>query len=67
MNVFMIIELVFMYAWNFPLQAAMFLIQTMDNIVEKDYVVVYVHTAASRENQPDLNFIKDIVNLVDIR
>ena len=48
-------------------QAAMYFIQEMDSIVAQSYVVVYLHTETTKENQPQLNFIKDIYNLVDER
>jgi len=50
-----------------PDKAAMYLIREMDNIVSKEYVVVYVHTAADKDNQPETSFIKDIINLIDAR
>ena len=45
----------------------MYFIQEMDSIVAQNYVVVYLHTETTKENQPQLNFIKDIYNLVDER
>ncbi len=45
----------------------MYFIQEMDSIVGQNYVVVYLHTMSTKDNQPQLNFIKDIYNLVDER
>lgn len=42
-----------------------YFIYVLDKIVNRDYVIVYLHTLSSEENQPPLSFLKDIYHLVD--
>ena len=46
-------------------QAVAYFIYVLDKIVNRDYVIVYLHTLSSEENQPHLSFLKDIYHLVD--
>lgn len=46
-------------------QAVAYFIYVLDKIVNRDYVIVYLHTLSSEENQPPLSFLKDIYHLVD--
>ena len=46
-------------------QAVAYFISVLDKIVNRDYVIVYLHTLSSEENQPPLSFLKDIYHLVD--
>ena len=46
-------------------QVVAYFIHVMDKIVNRDYVIVYLHTLTSEENQPPLSFLKDIYHLVD--
>lgn len=46
-------------------QAVAYFIHVLDKIVNRDYVIVYLHTLSSVENQPPLSFLKDIYHLVD--
>ena len=48
-------------------QALLYFIHTMDPIVNKPYVVVYLHTMTEREHQPDTDFLRDIYEIVDER
>ena len=48
-------------------QAVAYFIHVLDKIVNRDYVIVYLHTLSSEENQPPLSFLKDIYHLVDIK
>lgn len=42
-----------------------YFIYVLDKIVNRDYVIVYLHTLSTEENQPPLSFLKDIYHLVD--
>lgn len=46
-------------------KAVAYFIYVLDKIVNRDYVIVYLHTLSSEENQPPLSFFKDIYHLVD--
>lgn len=46
-------------------KAVAYFISVLDKIVNRDYVIVYLHTLSSEENQPPLSFLKDIYHLVD--
>lgn len=46
-------------------KAVAYFIYVLDKIVNRDYVIVYLHTLSSEENQPPLSFLKDIYHLVD--
>lgn len=46
-------------------RAVAYFIHVLDKIVNRDYVIVYLHTLSSVENQPPLSFLKDIYHLVD--
>ncbi|KAJ7321783.1 Ganglioside-induced differentiation-associated protein 2 [Desmophyllum pertusum] len=48
-------------------KAVAYFIHVLDKIVNRDYVIVYLHTLSSEENQPPLSFLKDIYHLVDIK
>jgi len=39
----------------------------MDTIVRKKFVVVYLHTLTTKEQQPTVSFLKDIDSMVDSR
>ncbi|XP_070567431.1 protein GDAP2 homolog isoform X2 [Ptychodera flava] len=64
---------IFFVGRNFPAasidldKAVLYLIQVMDSIVNKDYVVVYFHTLSTPANHPDLSWIKQVFNLLDFR
>lgn len=46
-------------------KAVAYFINVLDKIVNRDYVIVYLHTLSSEENQPPLSFLKDLYHLVD--
>ena len=39
----------------------------MEPIVRREYVLVYFHTEADPDNQPDSNFFKELYALLDAR
>lgn len=45
----------------------MYLILTLDSIVQKDYVVVYFHTLTTQDNNPSLTFLKDVYNVLEYK
>ena len=47
------------------LQAVAYFIKVLDKIVNRDYVVVYLHTLSTEENQPALSFMKEIYSIID--
>lgn len=55
----------FTFAYCLVFQAVAYFISVLDKIVNRDYVIVYLHTLSSEENQPPLSFLKDIYHLVD--
>ncbi|XP_002733856.2 protein GDAP2 homolog [Saccoglossus kowalevskii] len=48
-------------------KAVLYLIQVMDTIVNRDYVVVYFHTLSTPNNHPELAWIKQVYNLLDYK
>ncbi|KAI0228952.1 Macro domain-containing protein [Lamellibrachia satsuma] len=48
-------------------KALLYFVNMMDSIVKKKFVVVYLHTLSTKEQQPPLTFLKDIESLVDSR
>ena len=45
-------------------KALLYLLKTLDPVVERDYVVVYFHTRTSRDNIPSYWWIKHVYNTV---
>mmetsp|Transcript_19345 Transcript_19345/g.28834 ORF Transcript_19345/g.28834 Transcript_19345/m.28834 type:complete len:617 (+) Transcript_19345:42-1892(+) len=43
----------------------LYVIRTMDNIVEKNYIVVYLHTGLRSAQRPELSWLKKIYNIWD--
>ncbi|CAL1264929.1 unnamed protein product [Larinioides sclopetarius] len=48
-------------------KAVMYMILTLDSIVQKDYVVVYFHTLTTNENIPSLQFLKDVYSILEYK
>ncbi|XP_015908777.1 protein GDAP2 homolog [Parasteatoda tepidariorum] len=48
-------------------KAVMYLVLTLDSLVQKDYVVVYFHTLTSNENNPSLTFLKDVYSVLEYK
>ncbi|KAG8192420.1 hypothetical protein JTE90_017954 [Oedothorax gibbosus] len=48
-------------------KAVMYLILTLDSIVQKDYVVVYFHTQTTHENNPSLQILKDVYSILEYK
>ena len=49
------------------IQAMAYFVHVMETVVHKDYVLVYFHTMAESDNQPDSNFFKQLYSMVDDR
>ncbi|XP_078001446.1 protein GDAP2 homolog isoform X2 [Glandiceps talaboti] len=64
---------IFFVGRNFPAgsidldKTVLYLIQVLDSIVNKDYVIVYFHTLSTPVNHPDLSWIKQVYNLLDYK
>jgi len=48
-------------------KAVLHLINTLDPIVQKEYVVVYFHTLTTHENNPSLAFLKDVYDVLEYK
>ncbi|XP_054721464.1 protein GDAP2 homolog [Uloborus diversus] len=48
-------------------KAVMYLVLTLDSIVQKDYIVVYFHTLTTNENNPSLSFLKDVYSILEYK
>ncbi|XP_013780164.1 protein GDAP2 homolog [Limulus polyphemus] len=46
-------------------KAILYLIHTMDQVVRRDYIVVYFHSLTTKENHLPLSFLKDVYSLLD--
>ncbi|XP_072178085.1 protein GDAP2 homolog [Diadema setosum] len=60
-------------ARNFPAHSIdlnkvlLYVIHLLDSVVNQDYVVVYFHTLSTADNQPELNWLKEVYHMVDNR
>lgn len=48
-------------------KAIMYMIKTLDPVVQRDYVVVYFHTLTTHENNPSLSFLREMYNLLEYK
>lgn len=48
-------------------KAVLYLIHTLDSIVQKDYVVVYFHTLTGGDHHPSLAFIREVYRCLDYK
>ena len=48
-------------------QALLFFVDLMEPIVRKKFVIVYMHTMTSKEQQPTVSFLKHIDSIIDSR
>ncbi|XP_055930467.1 protein GDAP2 homolog [Argiope bruennichi] len=48
-------------------KAVMYMILTLDSIVQKDYIIVYFHTLTTNENIPSLQFLKDVYSILEYK
>lgn len=48
-------------------KAVMYLILTLDSLVQKDYIVVYFHTLTSSENNPSLAFLREVYSILEYK
>ncbi|XP_067123073.1 protein GDAP2 homolog [Centruroides vittatus] len=48
-------------------KAVLYLIHTLDPIVQQDYVVVYFHSNTGREHHPSLSFIREVYGCLDYK
>ena len=48
-------------------QVAMYVVRTLDTIVNEPYVVAYFHTLTGAENLPQTSFLRDMHEILDKR